>query len=103
MPTTLSYSPFDIDENSLNGVILEIETYIRRFCVLPVEGYFVLALWALATLLADCFDCFPYLALLSPAKRCGKTRVLEVLEMLCARVWRGTALSPASLYRMMED
>jgi hypothetical protein len=30
------------------------------------------------------FESTPRLALLSPEKQCGKTRVLEVLELLCA-------------------
>src|SRR5262249_54614804 len=38
----------------------------------------------------------------SAAKRCGKTRLAEVLELLVRRPWRGTAPSPAALYRMLE-
>jgi len=80
-----------------------IERYIRRFCVLPGAAYLPLSVWCAATYLLDRFDCFPYLALLSPAKRCGKSRVLEVLEILCAKPWRGTAPTAAALYRMMEN
>jgi len=57
----------------------------------------------MATHLANAFDAFPYIALVSPAKRCGKTRVLEVLELLCAKSWRGTSPTSAALYRMMAD
>lgn len=84
-------------------IVGDIESYIRCYCVLPDAAYLPLTVWCLATHLADRFDCFPYLALLSPAKRCGKTRLLETLEVLCSRPWRGTAPSPASLYRMMAD
>jgi hypothetical protein len=79
------------------------EDYIRRFCVLPEAAYLPTALWTIATHFAHIFDCFPYLALFSPAKRCGKTRLLEVLEQLVHSPWRGTAPSPAALYRMLAD
>lgn len=42
-------------------------------------------------------------SLLLPVKRCGKTRLLEVLELLCAKPQRVTTVSSASLFRMMED
>src|SRR5487761_1780634 len=75
-------------------VITSAESFIRRFCILPDAAYLPLSTWAVATHLPGAFDAFPYVALLSPVKRCGKTRVLEVLELLCATSWRGT--SPTS-------
>jgi hypothetical protein len=70
--------------------------------VLPEPAYLPVALWADATHASPRFDCFPYLAALSAAKRSGKTRLAEVLELLVRRPWRGTAPSPAALYRMLE-
>jgi hypothetical protein len=84
------------------GLLAEIEQYIRRYVVLPAAAYLPLAIWAMATHLVERFDCFPYLAVVSAAKRCGKTRLAEVLELLVRRPWRGTAPSPAALYRMLE-
>lgn len=83
------------------NVLARIETLIQRFCVLPDFAYLPLAVWIMATHLSNAFDAFPYIALLSPEKRCGKTRVLEVLELLCANPWRGTSTTSAALYRMM--
>jgi hypothetical protein len=80
-----------------------LEGYIRRYVVLPAAAYLPIALWAIATHTAERFDCFPYLALISAAKRSGKTRLAEVLETLVRRPWRGTAPSPAALYRMLEQ
>ena len=34
------------------------------------------------------FDASPYLAIMSPEKRSGKTRLLDVFELLVARSWR---------------
>jgi len=77
--------------NQLPDVIDGAESFIRRFCILPSAAYLPLAAWAVATHMPDAFDSFPYIALLSPAKRCGKTRVLEVLELLTSKAWRGTS------------
>ena len=81
----------------------DVERYIRRFCILPDVAYLPVSIWSMATHTSKNFDCFPYLALLSPTKRCGKTRLLEVLEQLACRPWRGTAPTPAALYRMMAE
>ena len=80
-----------------------VEAYIRRYVVLPERACLPVALWTVATHAAQAFDCFPYLALFSPAKGCGKTRLLEVLETLALSPWHGTAPTPAALYRMMAD
>lgn len=79
------------------------EVFIRRYCILPETAYLPLALWAVASHIPDAFGAFPYVALLSPAKGCGKTRVLEILELLCANPQRITTASPASIFRMMKD
>jgi Protein of unknown function (DUF3631) len=86
-----------------SNVIADAEKFIRRFCILPEVAYLPLAVWAVATHVPLAFDAFPYIALLSPVKRCGKTRLLEVLELLCAKPQRVTTVSSASLFRMMED
>jgi len=79
-----------------------IEEYIKRYVVLPAAAYLAAALWAIATYASEWFDCFPYIALVSAVKRSGKTRLQEVLEPLVRDPWRGTAPSPAALYRMLE-
>jgi hypothetical protein len=101
--TTQTLADLGISKHQFSGVITSVESFIRRFCILPDAAYFPLATWAAATHLPDAFDAFPYIALLSPAKRCGKTRVLEVLELLTSKAWRGTSATSAALFRMMED
>lgn len=83
-------------------VLGNVESFITRYAVLPKSARLPVALWAIATHLANCFDSFPYLSLSSPLPRCGKTRVLEVLELLTARPWRGTAPTEAALFRFIE-
>jgi hypothetical protein len=80
----------------------DTEQYIRRYLVLPAAAYLAVTLWIIATHAVQTFDCFPYIAAVSAAKRSGKTRLAEVLEVLVRRPWRGTAPSPAALYRMLD-
>lgn len=88
---------------SSSDLLKEIEQYIRRYVILPQVAYLPVALWAAATHAVQQFDCFPYIAVVSAVKRSGKTRLAEVLETVVRRPWRGTAPSPAALYRMLED
>jgi Bifunctional DNA primase/polymerase, N-terminal/Protein of unknown function (DUF3631)/Primase C terminal 1 (PriCT-1) len=97
----------------LEQMVDDVERYIRRFVILSDNAYLPVALWTIATHIVQevkvavpyeeqVFDCFPYLAVLSPIKQCGKTRLLEVLEPLVRNPWRGTSPSGAALYRMMD-
>jgi hypothetical protein len=90
-------------EYSNPDLLGQIENHLRRYVILPGAAYLPAALWAVATHAPEQFDCFPYLALLSPVKRSGKTRLAEVLETVVRRPWRGTAPSPAALYRKLEQ
>lgn len=105
MPTasTRSATPESANPQHTVQIVADVEAYIRRYCVLPDASYLAVTIWAIATHVAQTFDCFPYLAVFSPMKRCGKTRLLEVLEQLVYVPWRGTAPSPAALYRMLGE
>jgi hypothetical protein len=87
----------------LPQMVADVERFIRKFVVLPEAAYLPLALWVIGTHAVDYFDCYSYLSLLSPTKRCGKTRLLEVLELLVADAWRTTAPTPAVLFRKIAD
>jgi hypothetical protein len=84
-------------------VIAEIEQLLRRFVVIPEAAYLIVALWIIATHCADLFDVFPYLNLRSPVKRCGKTRLLELMQPLVSNGWMVVCPSVAAVFRMMKD
>lgn len=95
--------PSSPDAAESGSTLLEdVEQYIRRYVALPPVAYLPVALWAVATHAVQGFDCYPYIAAVSAVKRSGKTRLAEVLEALVRKPWRGTAPSPAALYRMLE-
>lgn len=84
-------------------MLQQVEAMIRKYLILPKETYLPLACWVIATHAAALFECFPYIAVVSATKRCGKTRLAEVLETLVRMPWRGTAPSPAAIYRYLEQ
>ena len=84
-------------------LILAVEDYFRRYAVLGSELPLVLALWNIATYMYDVFDAFPYLAITSPTKRCGKSRLGELIGMICSKPLETVGISPAALFRTIEQ
>jgi len=61
-------------------VLASLEMYFRRFAYFGNPAYaLLLAVWTLGTYVYRLFDVFPYLWLRSPQKRCGKSRVEDLL------------------------
>jgi hypothetical protein len=75
---------------------------VRRFIVLTAEQTDALALWALHTHVYEAFDCSPLLAISSPEKRTGKSRLLRVLELVVARPWQVVRPSEALTFRKID-
>jgi hypothetical protein len=102
-PPPQAEPPPDAEPVSGAQLLADMEQYVRRYLVLPAVAYLVISVWIIATHAVQSFDCFAYLAVLSPQKRCGKSRLFEVIAELAHRPWYGTAPSPAALYRMLDD
>jgi hypothetical protein len=79
------------------------ETFFLDHLVLPSGIPLVASLWTIGTHIFEIFDCFPYLTITSPTKRCGKTRFAEILELLCARPLMSVNISEAALFRSIES
>jgi hypothetical protein len=76
-----------------------IVTFLRRFLVLTVPEHIVIALWVLHTHCMAAADTTPYLYLGSAEKQSGKTRGLEVLELLVDKPWATGRVTAAALVR----
>jgi len=85
------------------ALLCSLEEHFTRYAVLEKGLPLVLALWSLATHLFIGFDTFPYLAITSPTKRCGKTRTGELLEFVCANPESTVEISPAALFRLVQE
>lgn len=85
-------------------VLDAIEAFVRRFCVLPGEHcYIAVTLWAAHTHFIPRLETTPRLACLSPEPGSGKTRVLEVLDVLSANPLMALDISMAAFFRIVED
>jgi hypothetical protein len=82
-------------------VVAGLENFFSRFLALNDGLPLVLALWSLATHLFEQFDAFPYMAITSPTKRCGKTRVCELVSFVCFEPLQAVNISAAALYRIL--
>jgi len=91
------------EEVSGEELLAELESLFRRYVVLPDGGAEVLALWTLFTYSFEAFDTCPLLVLSSPEKRCGKTTAMTLLAHLCRRAVQTSNLTPAVLYRLIEE
>lgn len=95
-----SLQPVDAPRGDV--LVLQLERFFMNYLILPSGIPFVLALWVIATHLFRRFDSFGYLTITSPAKRCGKTRLAELLCMVCARARMTTNISEAALFRTIS-
>ena len=86
----------------LAELLSDIVAFIQRYVVLSDLQAVALALWVLHTHALDAFDTTPYIAITSAVKRCGKTRLLEVLALLVARSWLTGRVSAAVLVRKID-
>lgn len=84
------------------ALIRDVESFIRRFVVLPPKAALPVALWVVGTHCFELFEAYPYLAIVSPTKRCGKTRLTEVLSLLVANPCRTINISEAALFRLTD-
>lgn len=85
-------------------ILDEMEQAFRRFTIQQHDqDYEALALWALYTHAARCFDYAPRLVLTSAEKRSGKSRTMEIAAALAYEPMMTASVSPAALYRSIPD
>jgi putative DNA primase/helicase len=85
------------------GLLADIERVFTCYAFLPTGASVALALWTLHAWTMDAGDISPFLVLVSPTKRCGKTTVLIVLYYLTPRSELASNISPSALFRYVED
>jgi hypothetical protein len=92
------------DVRPLGDVLEDVEQFITRFVSFTSRAQAdATTLWTAHTHGLDFAQTSPYLAVTSPEKRSGKTRLLEVLELLVKEPWRMATPSEAVLFRHIHD
>jgi putative DNA primase/helicase len=79
-----------------------IKQVLRRYIVLPKDADTALALWVLHAWTMDAGDISPFMVLVSPTKRCGKTSALILLYFLTPKSELASNISAAALFRYIE-
>jgi len=80
----------------------DLAEFIARFVAFPApEHCDAVTLWAAHTHVLDAFESTPRLAVVSPEKQSGKTRTLEVLEVLVPNPMHVVNTTSAALFRQV--
>jgi len=87
--------PDPVFADLLDNLLIEL----HRYLAIDNQAAVAVALWTTHTWVFESFDVSPYLAVTSPEKRSGKTRLLDVLDLLVAKPWRVVTPSEAVVYR----
>lgn len=87
---------------ALDGVLGQVSKLIDRFVHLESQELAALVLWIAHTHAFEAAITTPYVALTSPERGCGKSRVLEVCEPLVRKGVMVVNASTSGLFRMIE-
>ena len=85
-------------------LICDLIEYYTKYIIFSDERiYTLLAVWTLGTYTYSIFRVFPYIALRSATKQCGKSRTLDVMSLICFNADpRLTSPTEASLFRNID-
>ena len=98
------FEAVDAWPDTVDGAALlsDIQTVIKRFCILPDHSDILMATWVLHAWTHDAADISPILAFVSPEKRCGKTTALSVIGVLAPKAMHNVNVTTSVLFRVVE-
>src|SRR5437763_6793359 len=86
------------------AILAELHATITRYVVLPSpEAIDAVVLWIAATHAQPAWAHAPRLVIWAPERRCGKTRLLDLVDALCHQPLITANASPAAVYRSITD
>lgn len=100
---------WNTDENPVrredgSAILDGVHAFLGRFVAYPSkEAHLAHTLWIAHTHLMDAWESTPRIAFLSPEPGSGKTRALEVSELLVPNPVEAVNVSPAYLFRRIGD
>jgi hypothetical protein len=87
---------------AVNRPLVTLLNTIERYVVMTPAQRLVVALWIMHAHCVQHFEQTPYLTVTSPQRQCGKSRLLELLELLVPRAWMTITPSEAVIYRTID-
>ena len=85
------------------AILARVSSFIRRYVHLSDEQARIAAVWVAHTHGVTAATTTPYLAVNSATKQSGKTRLLEVFELLVAKPWLTGRVTAACLVRKVDQ
>ncbi|MGW1343997.1 DUF3631 domain-containing protein [Kribbella sp. NPDC002412] len=78
----------------------DVAATIGRYVILPsTSAHVAVVLWIAATHAVKAWNCAPRLVIRAPERRCGKSRLLDMVEGMCHRPLMTVNASPSAVYR----
>ncbi|OLZ64702.1 hypothetical protein AV521_34325 [Streptomyces sp. IMTB 2501] len=104
-PAVAAEEPVPDPEPTVGSVLLdELREQIAKFVILPTqEALDAVTLWVAATHLQPAWQHAPRLAVVGPAKRCGKSRLLDVLTETVHEPMLTINTTPAAIFRSITE
>ncbi len=81
----------------------DVARFISTYVAMSPAQLLAVSLWVFHTHVVHFAEQTPYLLITSPEKQCGKTRFMEVLELLVPRPWQVISPSEAVIYRTVNS
>ncbi|MFK4084023.1 DUF3631 domain-containing protein [Kribbella sp. NPDC020789] len=95
--TTPDTTPDQIDGAEL---LDDVAAIITRYVILPsTSALTAVVLWIAATHAIPAWNCAPRLVIRAPERRCGKSRLLDMVEAMSHRPLMTVNASPSAVYR----
>lgn len=91
--------PEEVDGLELIDSLVQL---IKKYIVVTHEEAIAIAYWILQTYNVNMFTYAPRLLIISPEKRCGKSTLLRLLELLCYRAYPTGNCTASVLYKIIE-
>jgi hypothetical protein len=91
------------NDASLAALLHEVGAFLGRFLRFASRPQqTAVTLWVVHTHVFDQFETTPYLAITSPMKQSGKSRLFDVLALFAARAWLVITPSEAVVFRKID-
>jgi hypothetical protein len=86
----------------LTEILDDVERFVARYVVLSHHQLVAIVLWVALTYAVESAEVAAYLAITSPERRTGKTRLLEVLGVVVHDPIVTTNITPSALFRAVD-
>ena len=85
-----------------HALLSQLSAIFTGYVVMPHAAADATALWVMHAYLIEAADATPRLAIKSPEKRCGKTRLLSIIAHVAPRALATSNISPAAMFRTIQ-